>query len=558
MTTAAETGKAIASRLLTPWVLALGGGIVILASFLRALELADRLAQTSDSAQGLVAGHAVAGGNLLLSGWHFPFNDYYFTDTIPYGALEWIVGARPRLLAVVPALVYGLFVAAAILACVRRSQAPARNAESLGLIAFFFATPVWIGSWNPLFFSDMHVATTLGAFVALALSARLPQTKSAAGWISGAAGVLVLTATTVASDPYALVFAFAPALVVLTGDAISAPRTGGALAVVALGVAAGFALPRAIALGGGFTTEKDVLFGLVAMPLLPRNLAALLAGLLQNFGIAAQGELPAPRVVVLFILRGIGFAIAVGALLCTLARAFGRNRAPLFDRLLGAGILTVICACTVSEQFAKGIVPREVWAGGPPMRYLVPVYLFVAVLAARRVPDLLEHLPARAMYVARLALLLIAAIALAAGSFFSGAAAAPRWIGDNRPATLARWLERQGLAQGVGEYWSANLVTAVSGDRVRVRSVVPDHGRLVPYVWVEDATWFAQSPQFVVWQEPNKTGLTAALVHATYDVCRTTEIAGYRVAFLKPNRTQRRQPGRESKCADAPVPGRRQ
>jgi hypothetical protein len=41
---------------------------VAIAAFVNALVLASRLAQTSDSANGFVVGHAIADGNVLLSG----------------------------------------------------------------------------------------------------------------------------------------------------------------------------------------------------------------------------------------------------------------------------------------------------------------------------------------------------------------------------------------------------------------------------------------------------------------------------------------------------------
>jgi hypothetical protein len=77
-------------------------------AFFNAFTLASNLAQTSDSAQGFVVGHAIANGNALLSGWHFPIDSFYFTDSVLYAAAEWTAGARPQLMAFVPALVYGL------------------------------------------------------------------------------------------------------------------------------------------------------------------------------------------------------------------------------------------------------------------------------------------------------------------------------------------------------------------------------------------------------------------------------------------------------------------
>jgi hypothetical protein len=57
-------------------------------------------------------------------------------------------------------------------------------------------------------------------------------------------------------------------------------------------------------------------------------------------------------------------------------------------------------------------------------------------------------------------------------------------------------------------------------------------GKLAPYGWVEDGRWYARAPQFVVWQDNNQTGLKFRDVSATYAICRTALVAGYRVAIL--------------------------
>src|SRR5438477_693309 len=61
--------------------------VTVIALF-SALEMSSRLAQTSDSAQGFVVGHAIANGNVFLSGWHFPIDPFYFTDSLPYAFAE--------------------------------------------------------------------------------------------------------------------------------------------------------------------------------------------------------------------------------------------------------------------------------------------------------------------------------------------------------------------------------------------------------------------------------------------------------------------------------------
>ncbi len=509
------------------------------AALFHALDMASRLAQTSDSAQSLVAGHAVVRGNVLLSGWHLPLNDYYFTDTIPYAALEWLVGPRPFLLVLVPALTYALFVLAALLACIRPSRPLIANLESGAAVALVLAAPPWAGSWDPVLLSGMHVATVPGTLVALALCARIAHTGHRNTSLDVGAGValLLVTSATLASDPFSLVFAFGPALAVLILDAILRPAARNLRAALwfGLGIAMGFVLPQAIALAGGFTIESDVLTRFVAAPLFGRNLLALLCGALTLFGVNPFGVEFGFRNIILFALHGTGVAIVVAAVFRVARRLFGRRQANLFDRMLCAGMLSLLAACAFSAQFGKGITPQTLWTDGPPMRYLVPAVLFGAVLAGRQVPELFAALPTLRMRNAAFGGLgLLAALGVIADGWLPrDVEAQPRWIANNPPEAAALWLEQHGLVEGVGEYWSSNLVTAMSGDAVQVRSVVPLAGRLVPYVWVEDGRWFAQPPQFVIWQDNNKTGLTSDDVRATYAICEMDFVAGYRIAVLK-------------------------
>ncbi|MGH6890033.1 MAG: hypothetical protein ACREHF_12705 [Rhizomicrobium sp.] len=549
MKTAAEKKETTALASGAPGgAFALATACVAVASFFQALHLAARLVQTSDSVQGFVAGHAVASGNLLLAGWRFPLDDYYFTDTIPYAALESVLGARPWLLALEPALVYALFVVAALCVCLRRSQTLAGKLESLAVLALLLASPVWIGIWNPLFLSDMHVATAVGALVVLVQAARLPGLGTRVARMSCASGVVLLTAAIVFSDPFAIVFAFAPALVVLGADAMSSRKIIGSVAALSVGAALGWLLLQFIAVAGGFVTESDVVGRFVTAPLFGRNLEALLGGLLRILGIGFDGNPVTAGAVVALVLRCAAFAIVIVAVARTLCRMSGPRRAPRLERLLCAGILAVLAACAASEQFGKGVVAEHLWEGGPPMRYLVPAYLFGTVLAARAFPETLAGWPVRAGTMARGMLVLFATVEVVAGSWRSAVAARLPWIDNNAPTAVARWLEQRGLSQGTGEYWSANLVTALSANRVQVRSVVPDESRLVPYIWVEDSRWYTHPPQFVLWQEPNKTGVTEARARATYSVCAVRLVASYRIGILAlPGR--RCQKGRSRKRA---------
>lgn len=512
---------------------------VTLAAFVNALAVAARLGQTSDSAYGLVVGAAIAGGNVLLSGWHFPLDDYYFTDAVPYAFVESIFGSQPFLLVLVPAITYAMFVLAALLAVVKRERSSAENLQGVAAIALLLAAPSWIGQWDPVLMSDMHMTTVLGAFVALVLCARIAGESDTRSIVADTV-LIIITCTVTASDPFALVFAFGPALAILAGDTVLRRGSQGsrlALSLLMAGAAAGLILPWAIARSGGFTTENDILTRPQTLALLPRNLIAVATGTFTLFGANPFAAGNGFRDIVVLCLRAAGLLLAVGALWRMLRYFFSPACIDLLDRTLCAGIVAVLVACAASAQFAKGIAPQTLWTGGPPIRFLVPAWLFAAVLAGRQTPELLSALRGARIRRAVSEALVFAATIIALGGFWlSRLASHPVWIADNPPAMAANWLRRHGVWQGVGEYWSANLVTAMSGNMVQVRSVVPVAGRLADYVWVEDTRWYTRTPQFVIWQDNNKTNVTADDVRATYPGVRITTVADYRIALISARR----------------------
>ncbi len=504
-------------------------------SLLDALNVTGRLSQTSDSAQSFVAGDAVAHGNVLLSGWNVSLDDYYFTDTLPYAALEWFSGPHRFFLALVPALTYALLVVATFFLCLDRANPSSRNLESGAAVVFLLAGPGWIGAWNPLLMSDMHFGTVLGSLAALGFGAVIGRPHQRATWpiIVACAAAGTVACLTAASDPFSLVFAFGPALVLLAADVVSGARNERIpLFVLLAGTGFGAILPVLIAHAGGFTTENITVAGLVGWPHLGRNLAALFSGVFSLLGANPAGTSLSPPAILHLGLRFIALAIAIIAVAQVTARLFARRPALLLDRLLCAGILTDVAACAVSTQFGKGITPQYMWVGGPPMRYVMPAVLFAMVIAARRTPEILAAIrwPA-AQSIARTALVILALFTAVAGVFRSIEAG---WAqtSTSPPTLVTQWLAQHRLTEGVGEYWSSNILTAMSGEVVRVRPVVAADGRLIPYVLAADRNWLRDQPQFVIWQDGNPTGMTFDDVRATYGICRMTAVAGYRIAIL--------------------------
>jgi len=508
---------------------------VTAAALVHATDVASRIHQTSDSAQSFVAAHAVLGGNVLLTGWRVPVDNYFATDTLPYVALEWLLGPRPFLLVLVPALTYALLVLAAALGCALATQSFPRKVEGILVVAFLLACPVWSGNWNPLLLSDFHVGSTLAALLALALCA-LVVAREGSGRTPLLSGfvLFLLTAVTVASDPLTLVFAFGPALFVLLVDlGLRKHSSPFGLAIVTVGVAVGLLLPLIVAsVGHGLIVVNRLELGFGALSRMPASALALLFSFLNYFGAnvverqAGGGLLLGVRLIAFFAV-----VLAIGDVARRMVRA--QEVQPL-DGFLCSGILCLSIACILSAKFARPITFATIWSGSDSERYVVPAVFFSVALAGRRLPPLVASLSNNlARHAARVLLVVLALLSAAAGDWPSRLTEAqPRWIENNSAREVGQWLVRHGLRQGVGEYWSTNLINAMSGDTVAIRSVSPFHGKLFPYLWETDRRAYDQVPEFVIWQEPNQARMTYKDVVASYPVSARITLSDYFIAIV--------------------------
>jgi len=82
---------------------------------------------------------------------------------------------------------------------------------------------------------------------------------------------------------------------------------------------------------------------------------------------------------------------------------------------------------------------------------------------------------------------------------------------------VAAWLSAHHQATGLGVYWSANLTTVATSDRVRVRAVTSSCHRFIPDVWETKKTWY-QPPgraTFLVLGLTQVTGANGSAAEAT-------------------------------------------
>ena len=517
------------------------------AAALVAFSAARNIPQNSDTVQSLLAAQTILHGNLLLGGWHLARDNFFFTDTLPFAAVEGIFGRHPGALAAIPALVYALIVAACLAGSLRSWRWSRDNLISIAAITLLIGLPPF-GLYLPLLVADTHGASILFSLAALILLDGIAKPGPLCHRPLRVFAFAILAVTAVASDPYAIVFAFGPALVVLGIEFLvveDAARPLGLLALVALCAAIGLVIPAVVARLGGFVTEPTIEGAFVPPEHLGQTVTGFFFGFLYSSGADIFGKRALAIGTVANAARLLAWILGGIAVLRRI-RLLGRTgTVGLLDRVLLASVAIVTLACVFSRMFDIA-VQGSVWNGGPGTRYIAPVLVFAALLAARAMPDMISGLPARRFRLAATVCLAGAAGGLLVGHTRTAAelANSPPWTARNEFVAAGRWLAARHLTCGVGEYWTSSVFTALMQGKVTVRALVaPPGGRLVPFSWIADDNWYhgTSAPTFAIWRDdaPQGFNFNAQSIAATYGPPRRVEhVAGFNIAFLPPHLPQ--------------------
>ena len=212
--------------------------------------------QNSDSVQGFMEAQSILRGNILLNGWHLTRDNYVFTDAPFFVAYQMFFGARPEALVVVPSAIYVLIVVACLAASLRSLKLSRHNVVALATVMLLVGLPSLrtpstdpLAPAAPLFLSNFHAASVLFSLVALILLAVLAQAASIRNRPLVASFLGLICFLAVASDPFTVIFAFGPAVLVLLGDvALSggARKEIGLAALVACSSVFGMAVPELV------------------------------------------------------------------------------------------------------------------------------------------------------------------------------------------------------------------------------------------------------------------------------------------------------------------------
>jgi hypothetical protein len=457
------------ARFLGAAAVAAGGALL----FVLCERLSAMTPLTSDSANAVLQGQAIASGNVLLHGWTLSRASFLASDLPFYAVTVALRGASPQAAHDAGAAIFTLLVLSACLLARGRAQggvAVARMAIPLLLLVAAASG----AAAHLVLLGPFHVGTALLLVLALIVVDR------AGDRMLGIATVWALLTLAVLSDMLAVFVGVVPLSLVCGSRLIGRRAPKGPDATLLLAVV--LALPSAAVLTwavhglGGFATLP--LQGEFArMEVMPRNLTLTAEGTLLVFGVQFFSH-PLSAATLATMVRLAGLLLVAAIWWRTVRSMRAGERGNVVTQTLAAGVAVNAAAYLFSNQ------PADLESS----RYLVPLLVFGAVLAGRSGADWLWRGRLRVPAVA-------AALAYAGVLAYAGTlAVSPRPAAAvNEEVAVGHFLERQHLTYGVSGYWDASSLTVATGGRVRVRAINVNSGTACPFRWEAADAWYDPS-----------------------------------------------------------------
>ena len=204
-------------------------------------------------------------------------------------------------------------------------------------------------------------------------------------------------------------------------------------------------------------------------------------------------------------------------------------------------LLVLAAACVASLDVVSGqfSAVREFGPGFPygASRYVLPSYVFACIAAVIEAGTLLDSTWRRrgqwagGVLAGMAALFTVAAVQVSLTNVRQAAG-----IDRSSAAGLADWLVRHGLRHGVGDYWTTNLVTALSRGQVKDSSVFAVGREVRPFAYVTDVTDLpAHRPDFAAFPPVNDYHLTVEALTSAYGPAQAVlHVHGYTVVQFAP------------------------
>jgi hypothetical protein len=474
------------------------------------------LGTDADGASNVLQAWDMLHGNVLLRGWWLSDVSFYTTELPEYVLVELVRGLNPGVINAAAAATYTVMIALAAVLAKGRATGTAGLLRAVIPVGIMLAPGPGFSAATLLSSPD-HTGTQVPLLLLWLAIDRLGDRRYLP-WLAGA----LLTWVEVA-DQMAIYVGALPVIVVsairICQRRESWRADAGLLAAAVASVVLAMAGTVLIRLAGGFVVAP-VTVKFTAVAQIPRHLWLASESVLTLFGANFLGLHSWPAVAVA-VLHLTGVILVIWA--CCLAGG----------RLLAAdGRLVPLLFAGIAINLAAYVLSTEANDLGSTHE-LAAVLPFGAALAGVLIPDRLPRRPAASV-------LLPASLALLAG--YAGALAYNAASPPRPPTTqaVASWLTANHLTSGIGDYWTSNITTVATSDRVEVRPVSLSCGRFSPYAWESRQSWYAPANTatflLLVRTSPGGADGTAADATAQFGAAqRTAQIGRYEVLVWNHN-----------------------
>jgi hypothetical protein len=444
--------------------------------------------RNSDNASSTLAGYELFHGNPLLKGWFLASDNFVATDIPLLGAFWGLLGSAPVAMLTTAAFLWAVVTVLSGVAVVTMSRGKA-TWVALMAIATLVGMPLLVDGDNTPAEAPVHVST-----LACTLAAFLIAHAYLNGWKSPVAllTLFIVIALGTFSDPLMIVSCSAPiiATCLLVTSQNSRKQRLIVIANVVMAILAAKAAAVGIEKAGGYV-QYPLAERFTSLDLFGDRVRLTVNGLLDASGTNFFGrdfQIHTSSSVAYFFAAGpivrilrlpllLAAICAVGAATIAIWR---RMVSPTGHNLETQQSLVYFCALGCVAVLSAAVFGDVMVEG--TTRYIVPAFILAAIPAALRIAN---WRLGRVIVVVAFAGSLLATVG-AIGSTFH------KWqYGDADKLALVAWLQTHALSDGYGPYWSANIITGLTSNGVRVRPVIELNGKLTPFDWLSSKTWYS-------------------------------------------------------------------
>jgi len=459
----------------------------------------------SDNAYLVIAGNAIAKGNYFLRGYFLSQLDpFYSIDMFVNALFIKLFGFRPLIMHIVPIFLYLAFIFTASFYVF-----DLRNKDKKGGIAFkagifLFIVFLIFPSRAFAFWAlqeGMHLSAVIVSLTVFLLIDKFIKTRSYLFLISA---FFVLTAG-FANDNVNIVTCGIPLIALCLFYIFKDYGKNNILAysLIILSVIAAMLTKEfifyKIEANGGFTLAPSGLaIAFVRLKYITKNLYFYTNGILNLLGVNLFGKYLFSLKTVIEIFKITGLIIFIYGIISAVKKAKKLKNEDFLDLLLLGGMLFMSFAFLVSQMPVNKASSR----------YLMPAVAFGLLLAVRNFGFILNgFIDSKGVNVntvnkdtKKLLLEFAGATMLIVytGSFILNSAAV---IPKSPIRPLGKWLIKHHLTYGYGTYWDAGIVTLETKGKVKIRQLIADGSKIVPYRWLSNKRWYKKKGFFVIYTE---------------------------------------------------------